>query len=646
MARPKREPFYTQTVSKDNLDNNGWIIEYNNNSRIVMEYLVNSDAKTTTYYASLRCLEELKDYLISTEKEYTYSEALEWYYSLTSKENYLITLQRLNEVFETGEIKKYCMYAFNFPMYKELKGEWKLLLDRFLDTLDYLPKTISKARFVLARFFYKAQQIKITPYDITYNFVKKYIDEDNHQRSIEHLSDLLAFLAEDKYISPILQWYPNLQKHNKVIYKEMLTNEQIKMISEIILTKQCVQLDEEFIGLSLEFTNQIQLAGYSKPVLKEAKYTMHSLLVFLDINHYPYNSEITSIWLDIHKSRIRTTECKSLKRILCLFDSFLIDNKITPDIIYTSKKLKCDSLPDWCKTELITFLELKKKEGWCKSTIYMYRSSITRFCLSLVEQGITSFSDITHEVIHLFNISDTHETAEGKNAYNCRIRNFLKYLERNKIIPYGTHIALYSVFQKRERIVITLTKEEQHEIAQRLSEVKTEIEFRNRAILMIGLKMGLRSCDIVKLRTSNINWERQTIKIVQQKTLCEIEVPMPTEVGNAIYLYLKNRKTNSETLFIKTRMPFNSVTESVCDKALKKALPDRNVSGSGFHVTRRTFATEQLNNNVKKNVISDLLGHKSKEQLMKYLNLDSDRMFLCPLSLEETSLCMEVKRYD
>ena len=69
--------------------------------------------------------------------------------------------------------------------------------------------------------------------------------------------------------------------------------------------------------------------------------------------------------------------------------------------------------------------------------------------------------------------------------------------------------------------------------------------------------MGLRSCDIVKLRTSNINWERQTIKIVQQKTLCEIEVPMPTEVGNAIYLYLKNRKTNSETLFIKTRMPFN-----------------------------------------------------------------------------------------
>ena len=93
-------------------------------------------------------------------------------------------------------------------------------------------------------------------------------------------------------------------------------------------------------------------------------------------------------------------------------------------------------------------------------------------------------------------------------------------------------------------------------------------------------------------------------------------------------------------------MPFNAVTKSVCLNALKKILPERNINGSGFHVTRRTFATDQLKNNVKKNVISDLLGHRSQEQLMKYLNLDSDRMILCPLSLKETNLCMEVNRYD
>ena len=646
MAKPKRKLFYTQVVSEDILEDNSWIIEYNNNSRVVMEYLVSTDVKTTAYYASLNCLEELKDYLIATKKVYSYSEALKWYNSLDAKANYLITLQRLNEIYETGKIQNYCLHALNFSVYAELKEEWKSILDDFLENLNYLPTTINKTRFVLARFFYKAQQAGITPYDITYSFVSEYIAEDKHQRNCENLQDILAFMASYGYIPSTLQWYPYLQKHGRVIYKEMLTRNQINEIAEIMSERRCVPINEVFIELAIEFTNQMKSIGYSISVVKEAKYTIHSLLVFLDINHYPYSTEIADIWLDIHKSMIRKTECKTLKRILFLFNSFLEERKITPDRKNTLQKLKCDSLPDWCKLELINFLDLKKKEGWCKSTIDMYRSSVTRFCFSLVKQGITSFSDITHETIHLFNISDTHKTAEGKNSYNCRIRNFLKYLERNEIIPYGTHISLYSVFQKRERIVITLTKEERHKIAQRLSKAKTESELRNRAILLIGLKMGLRSCDIVNLRTSSIDWKRQTIKIVQQKTLYEIEVPMPTEVGNAIYLYLKNRKTNSDILFTKTQMPFNAVTKSVCLNALKKTLPERNMRGSGFHVTRRTFATEQLNNNVKKNVISDLLGHRSKEQLMKYLNLDSDRMFLCPLSLEETNLGMEVNRYD
>ena len=646
MARPKRKPFYAQIVSEDILENNSWIIEYNNNSRVVIEYLVSSEVKTTAYYASLNCLEKLKNYLISSGKSYSYYEALKWYDSLTSKGNYLITLQRLNEVYETGAIKQYCLYAFNPPIYTELNEEWKSILDEFLENLDYLPATINKTRFVLARFFYKAQQTGITPYDITYSFVSEYIVEDKHQRNCENLQDILAFMASYGYIPSTLQWYPYLQKHDRVIYKEMLNNNQINTISEIMSARRCIPIDEDFIELAIEFTNQIKSVGYSISVVKEAKYTIHSLLVFLDINHYPYSTEIADIWLDIQKSMMRKTECKTLKRIIFVFNSFLEERRIIPDRRNTLHKFKCDSLPDWCKTELINFLDLKKREGWCGSTIDMYRASVTRFCFSLVKQGITSFSDITHEIIHQFNITDIHETAEGKNAYNCRIRNFLKYLERNEIISYGTHVALYSVFQKKEKIVITLTKEEQQQIAASLIKAKTEIELRNRAILLIGLKMGLRSCDIVNMRTSNIDWKRQTIKIVQQKTLYEIEVPMPTEVGNAIYLYLKNRKTNSDILFTKIHMPFNSVTKSVCIKALKKTLPERNISRSGFHVTRKTFATEQLKSNVKKNIISDLLGHRSQEQLMKYLNLDSDRMFLCPLSLGEANLHMEVNRYD
>lgn len=73
MSRSKRKPpFYVQIISEDILENNSWIIEYNNNSRVVMEYLVSSEVKTTTYYASLNCLEKLKDYMKSTNNEVLY----------------------------------------------------------------------------------------------------------------------------------------------------------------------------------------------------------------------------------------------------------------------------------------------------------------------------------------------------------------------------------------------------------------------------------------------------------------------------------------------------------------------------------------------------------------------------------------------
>ena len=62
----------------------------------------------------------------------------------------------------------------------------------------------------------------------------------------------------------------------------------------------------------------------------------------------------------------------------------------------------------------------------------MYRSSCTRFCLFLTEEGISSFHELTADLIKAFNLWDRHKTIEGKNAYNVRIRNFFFiFLKKN-----------------------------------------------------------------------------------------------------------------------------------------------------------------------------------------------------------------------
>ena len=280
----------------------------------------------------------------------------------------------------------------------------------------------------------------------------------------------------------------------------------------------------------------------------------------------------------------------------------------------------------------------------------MIRSAVTRFCSFIVTSGMESFAEITPMTLKTFNICDEHLTFEAKNAYNGRIRKFVKHLERKGVVPYGLHTALPVNALSKEEIVITFTDDEKYAIRSRYETDLSGMELRDNAILQLGMKTGLRSCDIVALKLEDIDWEKQTIRIVQKKTRHEIIVPMPTDVGNAVYLYLTkgrpNEKTCSREIFVKHRVPFDALSGEACNRALKHALPDRAVPRSGFHVTRKTFATDKLRSGTGKQKLTDLLGQKDTSSLRHYLHFDEDKMRMCPISLEEASLQMKGGRYE
>jgi len=147
----------------------------------------------------------------------------------------------------------------------------------------------------------------------------------------------------------------------------------------------------------------------------------------------------------------------------------------------------------------------------------------------------------------------------------------------------------------KENIVVTLSDDEKNQIARKHAAAESPMELRNRAILLLGMKMGLRASDIVNIKLSDINWKCRSIRVLQKKTQHEVELPMPVGVGNAIYLYIKHGRpqTNCASVFVKARIPFDSLHRGICLQALKSTLPERHCPDSGFHVTRKTFATDQ-----------------------------------------------------
>ncbi|MBI9096781.1 MAG: tyrosine-type recombinase/integrase [Sphaerochaeta sp.] len=159
---------------------------------------------------------------------------------------------------------------------------------------------------------------------------------------------------------------------------------------------------------------------------------------------------------------------------------------------------------------------------------------------------------------------------------------------------------------------------------------------KENAIVALGLKLGLRSCDIVLLKLQDIDWNRCTIKTIQKKTGVPLETALPVEVANLLYRYITEGRPESDLpyIFLHHKAPFSKYTSTKCSKCLTKALGDIPRTATGFHITRRTFATKLLTSGNGIQIVKSALGQSDLSQLNHYLGVDLVHLRLCPICLE------------
>ena len=163
---------------------------------------------------------------------------------------------------------------------------------------------------------------------------------------------------------------------------------------------------------------------------------------------------------------------------------------------------------------------------------------------------------------------------------------------------------------------------------------------RDYAMVCIGLSMGFRASDITGLCFENIDWKQRSIRITQQKTGKLLVMPMPVRTGNILFRYLRDGRPKSDEpfVFICHEAPYGRLQRNVCAKALRRFIGPSTDTSCGFHVVRKTFATQLLEGNTNVELISDSLGHSTDNTVHKYLSLDETRMRMCPLSLAEVGI--------
>ena len=230
----------------------------------------------------------------------------------------------------------------------------------------------------------------------------------------------------------------------------------------------------------------------------------------------------------------------------------------------------------------------------------------------------------------------------GKLNLNSRgtifpiIRQILSYFHATGFVPVDySGMVLTPAYQRMHlRPYITAEDEEKLYLAMK------EAPLRTRAMMRLALRLGLRDADICNLLFIQIDWRHDQIILEQEKTGVTLYLPLLEDVGNAIMDYIMNERPeaarNCPYVFVREQAPFKKLESMymICSRLFAKAdIKPVNRDSRGPHVCRYALTHKLLLNKVPHQVVTDTLGHTSKESDKPYLSMEEQMLRECPLDL-------------
>lgn len=163
---------------------------------------------------------------------------------------------------------------------------------------------------------------------------------------------------------------------------------------------------------------------------------------------------------------------------------------------------------------------------------------------------------------------------------------------------------------------------------------------RDYAVLMIAVKLGIRTSDIRNLRPANFNWEQHLVSFTQVKTGEPITLPLPTDVGWAVIDYLKNGRPVSDApeIFLRAVAPYVSLQnfDNILIKHMRKAgIPLDSIKHHGLHSLRHSLATHMLDEGIPITSIQGVLGHINADSTQKYIGVNVRQLRSCALEVTD-----------
>jgi len=388
--------------------------------------------------------------------------------------------------------------------------------------------------------------------------------------------------------------------------------------------------NDYFSSKKADFLAKLASIGYSKRSIRDYRRLLDNLENYMvQVNETDYNSEIGRAFLE-HKKAQQARKPRYWKQIVVKirrFDEFCFDGGFTRFL-----PQKDTSCPIQFSDILDKYIEHLTLLGRKNSTLKFIKENCIIALKWIDSKGIGNFGKIKPPIIY-----DLFEHSTDKANLATSLRGLFRYLFKEGHTLSDLSLFVPSI-RRKHPIPSVYTKAET-EMLLLSFEKQTATQKRDYAVVMLALRLGIRTGDIVNLKISDLDFQTKKITFIQKKTQMAQQLEMLPEIEEALIAHLSCRKQDSglQNVFLSASPPISSMSPSavhfLISKHLKKAGVDTKGRKRGGHSLRATFASELVSERVPYDIVRKLLGHDDPRSAKNYVKFDIESLRSCALKV-------------
>jgi len=383
-------------------------------------------------------------------------------------------------------------------------------------------------------------------------------------------------------------------------------------------------IPEELSGLILCFLNRLGDTGYAEGTLKRyASSSIHFALWLLRCaaTAAEIDQDITERFIS-HRCRcpgrkrnkyILPKEASRVRR----FAEFLRQQGLISEVSRQPLEATNFLLDEYARW-------LRQHAGLAEPTIRRHTGVIARMLPALGEDAASYNAALIRNVM----ITESNGRSRGDNKrVATALRSYLRFLVAQGLCRPGIDQAIPTIPQWQLSSLPRYLPGEQIERIIDSCDLTTAVGLRDRAILLLLGRLGLRASDIANLCVKDISWSEGTLRVLG-KGRREARLPLPQDAGDAVLAYLeKGRPARAcPQIFLRSIAPFQALScstavSSVVRRAIKRA-GIVNAPSCGTNLMRHSAATSMLRAGATLEVIGTVLRHRSLDTTAHYAKVD------------------------